>query len=102
MDGPDDLLRPVAAGVRVKATGAGRWAGGPARAVDVMRRIHGVHPAALLSGTDPPGTRAPRPFEPGDVELVTEAVGADLDRVLSGNAVEWYPPGALPEPDHRG
>lgn len=101
-DGLPDLLRLVAGGARVKATGFGRWATGPARVVEVMRHIHGVNPAALLFGTDLPGTRAPRPFEPGDVELVAEAVGSDLDRVLSGNAFEWYRPDALPEPNHRG
>jgi predicted TIM-barrel fold metal-dependent hydrolase len=95
-DGLEDLLRLVAKGVRVKATGFGRWAGGPAQVVDVVRRIHRVNPAALLFGTDLPGTRAPRPFEPHDVELVADAVGADLDRVLSGNAFEWYRPGVLP------
>lgn len=101
-DGLPDLLRLVAGGVRVKATGFGRWAGGATQVVDVMRRIHAVNPAALLFGTDLPGTRAPRPFEPEDVDLVTEAVGADLDRVLSGNAIEWYRPVVLPEPNHHG
>lgn len=91
-DGLDDLLRLVAAGVRVKATGFGRWTGGPARVVDVLRRIHEVDPASLLFGTDLPGTRAPRPFEPHDVDLLAEAVGTDLDRVLAGNAVQWYRP----------
>ena len=101
-DGLTDLLRLVAGGARVKATGFGRWATGPKQVIDVMRRIHEVDPAALLFGTDLPGTRAPRPFAPDDVELVTEAVGSDLDRVLSGNAFEWYRPEHLPEPDHRG
>ena len=101
-DGLTDLLRLVAGGARVKATGFGRWATGPKQVIDVMRRIHEVDPAALLFGTDLPGTRAPRPFAPDDVELVTEAVGSDLDRVLSGNAFEWYRPDRLPEPDHRG
>ncbi|WP_420120974.1 amidohydrolase family protein [Nakamurella sp.] len=91
-DGLDDLLRLVAGGVRVKATGFGRWAGGPAVVVDVLRRIHGVDPGALLWGTDLPGTRAPRPFVPADLEVLADAVGADLDRVLTGNAVGWYRP----------
>lgn len=95
-DGLDDLLRLVAGGVRVKATGFGRWAGGPAVVVDVLRRIHGTDPGALLFGTDLPGTRAPRPFAPADVELLAEAVGPDLERVLTGNAVHWYRPAAPP------
>jgi predicted TIM-barrel fold metal-dependent hydrolase len=100
-DGVGDLLKLVDGGVRVKATGFGRWAGDRAQLVDVMRRVHRVNPAALLFGTDLPGTRAPRPFEPGDLDLIGAAVGPDLDRVLSGNAIEWYRPDDLPEPDHR-
>lgn len=95
-DGLDDLLALVAGGVRVKATGFGRWAGGPAVVLDVLRRIHDVDPGALLFGTDLPGTRAPRPFAVADVELLAEAVGADLDRVLTGNSVRWYRPAAEP------
>lgn len=95
-DGLADLLRLAAGGVRFKATGFGRWVGGAARLVDVMRRIHRVNPAALLFGTDLPGTRAPRPFAPDDVELVADAVGPDLDRVLFANAFEWYRPDRLP------
>ena len=40
-----------------------------------LRAIHAVNPAALLFGTDLPGTRAPRPFEPRDLELVREHAG---------------------------
>lgn len=91
--GLDDLLRLVAGGVRVKATGFGRWTGGPETVVDALRRIHQVDPGALLFGTDLPGTRAPRRFVPDDIELLADAVGGDLDRVLTGNAEQWYRPG---------
>lgn len=95
-DGLADLLRLAAGGVRIKATGFGRWAGGATQVVDVMRRVHRIDPAALMFGTDLPGTRAPRPFTPGDVDLVADAVGEDLDRVLFANAFEWYRADRLP------
>lgn len=95
-DGLGGLLDLVQQGVRVKATGFGRWTGGPAQVVDVMRRIHAINPAALLFGTDLPGTRAPRPFRPADLELIGEAVGPDLDRVMSANAFGWYGIPGLP------
>jgi len=46
-----------------------------------------VNRAALLFGTDLPGTRAPRPFEPRDLELVREHAG---ERALWDNAAAVY------------
>jgi hypothetical protein len=38
-----------------------------------------------------PGTRAERPFEEADVELILESLGEPLaDRVLRENALDWY------------
>ena len=78
------LLRLVASGARVKATGFGRLA------LDVAATLHAVaaaDPAALLWGSDLPGTRARRPFAPADLELVRAAGG---DRALGENARAWY------------
>ena len=52
------LLRLVARGAMVKATGFGRVD------LDVEATLRAIDPAALLFGTDLPGTRARRPFEP--------------------------------------
>jgi predicted TIM-barrel fold metal-dependent hydrolase len=78
------LLELVEAGAYVKATGFGR--------VDhdvpaALRAISAVNPAALLFGTDLPSTRAPRPFEERDLELVREAAG---ERALYQNAADLY------------
>jgi predicted TIM-barrel fold metal-dependent hydrolase len=78
------LLRRVEAGAYVKATGFGR--------VDheipaALRAIAAINPAALLCGTDLPGTRARRPFEERDLELVREHAG---ERALSDNAAAVY------------
>ena len=66
-------------GDRVRARGARR--GGDAA---------GARPRRLMFGTDLPGTRARRPFEPGDLELVA----AIAPRALAENARAWYRPRA--------
>ena len=79
-----DVLRLVERGAYVKATGFGR--------VDLdvphaLRAIAAVNPAALLFGTDLPGTRARRPFADADLDLVREAAG---ERALYANARALY------------
>lgn len=81
------LLDLVDRGVRVKASGFGRI---DMDIVDAMRQIHAVNPAALMFGTDLPGTNAPRRFQESDIDLIAEAVGGDLPAVLDGNARAWY------------
>ena len=87
-DGYPALLRLVEKGVKVKATGFGRIR------LDVptaLREISAVDPGALIFGTDLPGTRAERPFEEADVDLILETFGDALaSRVLHGNATSWY------------
>ncbi len=82
------LLRLVEQGVKVKATGFGRVR------LDVpaaLREIATVDPSALLFGTDLPGTRAERPFEETDVDLIVETLGDALaERVLYENAASLY------------
>ncbi|HEX6024272.1 MAG TPA: amidohydrolase family protein [Solirubrobacter sp.] len=78
------LLKLVEAGAYVKATGFGR--------VDhdvpaALRAIAAVNPEALLFGTDLPSTRAPRPFQDADVEIVREHAG---ERALWQNAANLY------------
>ena len=86
------LLRLVEQGARVKATRFG------ALALDVpatLRAIVAVNPAALLFGTDLPGTRAPRAFASGDLELVAEIGGT---RALWDNAAAVYLPDGPRDP----
>lgn len=82
------LLHLVEGGLRVKATGFGRVDLDIATA---LRDIHGTNPAALMFGTDLPGTRARRPFETGDLALIEETLGADaMAAVLHDNATAFY------------
>jgi predicted TIM-barrel fold metal-dependent hydrolase len=90
------LLRLVARGAKVKASGFGRV---DLDVAEALRRVHAVDESALLFGTDLPSTRAPRPFAPADVTLVLEALGEDAARrVLHDNAVAFYRPGRAPGP----
>ena len=89
--GLPSLLRLVAAGAKVKASGFGRVELDVAAA---LRAIAAVDPTALLFGTDLPGTRAPRPFEVDDLRLVRNVLGEEGARLaLHDNAVTWYRPG---------
>jgi predicted TIM-barrel fold metal-dependent hydrolase len=89
-EGLPSLLRLVAAGAKVKATGFGRVE------LDVpatLRAVAEVDPRALLFGTDLPSTRARRAFEDADVALVEDALGDELATLaLRENALEWYRP----------
>lgn len=87
-DGYPALPRLVEKGVKVKATGFGRVG------LDVptaLREISAVDPGALIFGTDLPGTRAERPFEEADLDVIVETLGDSLaKRVLYENATSWY------------
>jgi predicted TIM-barrel fold metal-dependent hydrolase len=84
------LLRLVARGVRVKASGFGR--------VDfdigeALRALYSANPEGLMFGTDLPSTRAPRVYSHADLGLVLEALGDTAARqVLYDNAVAFYRP----------
>jgi predicted TIM-barrel fold metal-dependent hydrolase len=87
-DGYPALLRLVERGAKVKATGFGRVRLDVSQA---LREIAVVDPGALLFGTDLPGTRAERPFEEADIDLISESLGKPMaDRVLRENALDWY------------
>lgn len=81
------LLNLVDRGAKVKASGFGRVSMNVGTA---LRKIHAVSPEALMFGTDLPGTRAGRPFRTADVDVIADAVGADLHRVLEDNARAFY------------
>jgi predicted TIM-barrel fold metal-dependent hydrolase len=69
------LLDLVSAGCKVKATGFGRVK------LDVPKTLEAVarkNPNALVFGTDIPSTRAARPFEAADIDLVERVLGREL------------------------
>jgi predicted TIM-barrel fold metal-dependent hydrolase len=69
------LLDLVAAGCKVKASGFGRVK------LDVPKTLEAIaskNPSALVFGTDIPSTRAARPFEAADIDLVERVLGREL------------------------
>lgn len=87
-DGLPSLLRLVEHGVKVKATGFGRVELDPVR---VIERIMAIDPTALMVGTDLPSTRAERPFEEHDFQIIRDAVAPEHHAaVFWGNAEALY------------
>ena len=87
------LLKLVENGVHVKATGFGR--------VDfevnaALKELFSANPDALMFGTDLPSTRAPRPYEDNDFDLVIETLGEkSASKVLFENAARFYRPAEI-------
>jgi predicted TIM-barrel fold metal-dependent hydrolase len=87
-EGLPALLALVERGAYVKASGFSRTDHDVPAA---LRAIAAVNPGALLFGTDLPSTRAPRPFDDADADLVREALGEPLAaRALHENGVALY------------
>jgi predicted TIM-barrel fold metal-dependent hydrolase len=82
------LLELVGAGCKVKATGFGRVHLDVSKALEAIAR---KNPNALVFGTDMPSTRAKRPFEPADIDLVEGVLGPDLARrAFWDNPLDFY------------
>ncbi|WP_277376143.1 amidohydrolase family protein [Paenibacillus polymyxa] len=87
-EGFNNLLSLVDKGVRVKATGFGRVELDVAQAI---RCIYSVNPDALMFGTDLPSTRAKRPYNHSDIELIYNTLDEkQTEKVLYKNAINWY------------
>ena len=78
------LLDLVKDGAYVKASGFGRIDVDPYSA---LRAIAALNPAAVVFGSDLPGTRARQPFSEADLDLVAEAAG---ERALYENGAALY------------
>ena len=88
LEGLPHLLRLVEAGVKVKASGFGRL---DFDALAAIEAVMSVDPRALMVGTDLPSTRAERPFDEGDLQLLQDSVSPEhLDAVFRTNAEAFY------------
>ncbi|WP_462411499.1 amidohydrolase family protein [Neobacillus sp. Marseille-QA0830] len=82
------LLRLIDKGIHVKATGFGRV---ELNVKNALISIYETNPDALMFGTDLPSTRAKRPFEYGDIELIQQLFDDQAtDKILFTNAFKWY------------
>ncbi|MEL4025087.1 amidohydrolase family protein [Lysinibacillus endophyticus] len=87
-DGLPHLLKLVEKGVRVKATGFGRV---DLNVPKTLNAIYEINPDALMFGTDLPSTRAKRPFEFGDIEIIQQNFDEKAcEKIFYTNALNWY------------
>ncbi|KAB2335781.1 amidohydrolase family protein [Bacillus mesophilum] len=87
-EGLPHLLKLVDKGVHVKATGFGRV---ELDVKNALKTIFETNPDALMFGTDLPSTRAKRPFEYDDIELIQNLFDEkSADKILYRNALKWY------------
>jgi predicted TIM-barrel fold metal-dependent hydrolase len=84
------ILDLVDSGAKIKVTGFGRVNMNVPKALEL---IAARNPNALMFGTDLPSTRAKRPFEPADIQLVRDVLGPTFsEKVLWSNAIGLYRP----------
>ncbi|SMC79314.1 amidohydrolase family protein [Polynucleobacter kasalickyi] len=84
------ILDLVDAGAKIKLTGFGRVNMNVSKAIE---RIAERNSTALMFGTDLPSTRAKRPFQASDIELIQQILGPTESRKsLWHNAVSLYKP----------
>ena len=82
------LTRLVAQGVMVKVTGFSRVDFDVAQA---LRQLYRENPDGLMFGTDLPGTRAPRPYDHTDYQVIVDALGSEGARkVFFENGMRFY------------
>ncbi|MBS0358519.1 MAG: amidohydrolase family protein [Proteobacteria bacterium] len=82
------LLKLVEQGAKVKASGFGRV---DFHIASALQEIYLTDENALMFGTDLPSTRAARPFQKSDIELLTSALPEEAEtKILYGNAVKFY------------
>ncbi|MFN7252921.1 MAG: amidohydrolase family protein [Anaerobacillus sp.] len=87
-EGLPHLLKLVDKDIRVKATGFGRV---QLNIENALKSIYDINPDALMFGTDLPSTRAKRPFEYADIELIQCLFGEKASsKILYSNALKWY------------
>ncbi len=87
-EGLPHLLKLVDQGVRVKATGFGRV---ELDVQNTLKSIYAINSDGLMFGTDLPSTRAKRPFEYADIELIQQLFDEQaVDKILYKNALKWY------------
>jgi len=87
-EGLPHLIKLVDKGIRVKATGFGRV---ELNIKNAIKMIYDINPDSLMFGTDLPSTRAKRPFEYTDIELIQGLFDEKAtDKILYTNALKWY------------
>ena len=82
------LLKLAEQGAYIKASGFGRV---DFDVVNAMQELYSVNPNCLMFGTDLPSTRARRPFQFSDIDLVLDNFSKlDAEKILYKNAMTLY------------
>lgn len=86
--GFSSLKSLVEKGVKVKACGFSRI---DFDALQAIKELHRINPAALMFATDLPSTRAPKVYTDDDLKLLLDNFESKtLERILYQNAQEFY------------
>jgi len=87
-EGLPTLLELAEKGIRVKASGFGRADFDVGKA---LKDLYAANPGGLMFGTDLPSTRAARPYNDKDFQLVADTLGEEAaQRVFYDNAAGLY------------
>lgn len=87
-EGFKQLLKLAEQGAYIKASGFGRV---DFDVVNAMQELYSVNPNCLIFGTDLPSTRARRPFQYSDIDLVLSNFDeTDAENILYKNAMTLY------------
>lgn len=87
-EGFEDLKDLVRNGVYVKATGFGRIEVDP---LQTLKALMEINSNAIMFGTDLPSTRAKRPFEKSDIELIEKNFSKEeQEKIFYKNAMHFY------------
>ncbi|WP_404400181.1 amidohydrolase family protein [Idiomarina seosinensis] len=87
--GLSQVRRLAEGGVKIKASGFGRT---EVNITDATKTLYKANPDCLMFGTDLPGTRSNRSFEPSDIDTMVAALDDEeaIDKVFYQNAREFY------------
>ncbi|MAD54113.1 MULTISPECIES: amidohydrolase [unclassified Idiomarina] len=87
--GLSQVRRLAEGGVNIKASGFGRT---EVNITEAIKTLYKTNPDCLMFGTDLPGTRSNRGFEPSDIDTIVEALDDSeaTDKVFYQNAKEFY------------
>jgi len=87
--GVSQVRRLAEGGLKIKASGFGRT---EVKVESAVKALYETNPECLMFGTDLPSTRAERPFNTKDIELMCQVLPDQtaIDRVFYQNAVEFY------------
>ncbi|WP_159649652.1 amidohydrolase family protein [Erysipelothrix aquatica] len=85
------LKKLLSEDIAIRISGFGRIDYTNDEIVLAIRELYEINEELLIFGSDIPSTRAKRPFMLRDVQMITDALGAEAaNKVLFENGLKWY------------